>query len=194
MLITVVEVIASAWVIYSVWRVIAAPQNAIEVSTEALAKCPREFCYNTYLQVREYYLKLSTAHKKYEPSNPSQPKEGFIDVWETAGFQFVKHRYRIVNMVPNERMNLVSERSEVRVLGLFRSHTRSEVEFRFKDAPEKNTSLGLTIRIIFPNWIRHLLARLFFTEAIWQAHAREEMSALAQVMQKRYENSNVAPS
>jgi hypothetical protein len=181
-----IEITAAAWVGYNTWRVFNASGNAIEVSSRATAACPKEFSYNTYAQIREYYLELSTAHKKYEVCDSSPGEEAVFNVWETAGFQFVKHRYRIVDVIPLERMRLVSENSEVAIFGIFRSRTRSEVEFCFSDAPGNTTTLGLTIRIVFTSPIRQLLARVFFTEYIWQAHAREEMAALARLMQKRY--------
>ena len=188
-----VEIIAAIWLGYNVWRVANSNRNAIEVVALATAACPRKFSYDTYLKIREYYLELSRAHKKYEVDAVSSGGGDVIDVWEKAGFQFVKHRYRLVDNVPQKRMLLVSEQSEVTVFGIFRSRTRSEAEFRFSDASGNATSLGLTIRIVFPNKIRQLLARLFFTEFIWQAHAREEMAALAQLMQKRYSSSKVFP-
>lgn len=186
-----IEITILAWVGYNLWRVMKAHGNAIEISAESTAACPRQFSYETYVKVREFYLHLSAAHKKYEVREPSSGEEGFIDVWETAGFQFVKHRYRIAEIIPESRMRLVSERSEVTIFGMFRSQTRSEVEFRFNDAPGNATTLGLTIRIVFPNRIRQLLARVFFTEYIWQAHAREEMTALARLVQTRYSSNTV---
>jgi hypothetical protein len=186
-----IKIIAATWLGYNAWRVFNANGNAIEVTSRTTAACPREFSYETYLKIREYYLDLSQAHKKYEVGGSSSSGEDIINVWEKAGFQFVKHRYRVVDNVPQERMLLVSEQSEVTIFGLLRSRTRSEAEFRFSDAPENATSLGLTIRIVFPNKIRQLLARVFFTEFIWQAHAKQEMAALAQLMQKRYSSSKV---
>ncbi|MBU0480646.1 MAG: hypothetical protein KKG47_06075 [Proteobacteria bacterium] len=109
-----------------------------------------------------------------------------IEVWETAGFQFVKHQYRVAELVVNERMKLVSEKSRVKVFGLIKGESRSEVEFRFQPAADGKTNLGLAIRIVFPNRFRHFLARLFFIEPVWQAHAREEMNALAGIIEQRY--------
>jgi len=112
--------------------------------------------------------------------------ETVIDVWEEAGFQLVKHKYRVVELVPDQRMRLVSERSQVKVLGLFGGQSRSEVEFRFTPSGGSTCLLGLTICIVFPNKLRHLLARLFFTEAIWQRHAEQEMSELARHIEARH--------
>jgi hypothetical protein len=67
------------------------------------------------------------------------------------------------------------------------------VEFRFYPAADAQTNLGLTIRIVSPNWFRHLLARLFFTETIWRAHAREEMNALARIIEQRYAIETAQP-
>ena len=64
----------------------------------------------------------------------------------------------------------------VRALGLFSGQSRSEVEFRFNPTGEAECSLELTICIIFPNKLRHLLARLFFTQAILRRHTKEEMA------------------
>lgn len=80
----------------------------------------------------------------------------------------------------------MSEASQVRVLGLFRGQSRSEIEFRFRSTTAADSSLGLTITIVFPNKLRHFLARLFFTEAIWLHHAEQEMSALAAIIEQRY--------
>jgi len=113
-------------------------------------------------------------------------KDAVIDVWETAGFQFVKHKYRVTEMLANEKMKLVSEKSNVRVLGLFKGENRSEVEFRFHPIPGGKTNLGVTIQIIFSNRIRHFMARLFFTEAIWKSHALEEMKALASIIEQQF--------
>lgn len=186
-----IEITILAWIGYNIWRVASAHGNAIEISAEAIAVSPLQFSYETYMKVREFYLELSTAHKKYDVRESSNKDDDFIDVWETAGFQFVKHRYRIAEIVPEKRMRLVSEQSEVTIFGVLRSHTRSEVEFRFGDAPGTTTKLGLTIRIVFPNRIRQLLARVFFTEFIWQAHAREEMTALARLIKTRYSSNPV---
>lgn len=80
---------------YIMWRVASARDNAIEISAEATAACPRQFSYEVYVKVREFYLQLSTAHKKYAVREPSGGDDEFIDVWETAGFHFVKHRHRL---------------------------------------------------------------------------------------------------
>ena len=40
--------------------------------------------------------------------------------------------------------------------------------------------------LVFANRFRHLVARLFFTKAIWAAHARQEMAALARLIELRY--------
>lgn len=74
----------------------------------------------------------------------------------------------------------------VRALGLFSGQSRSEVEFRFNPTGEAECSLELTICIIFPNKLRHLLARLFFTQAILRRHTKEEMAALAQLVESWY--------
>lgn len=138
------------------------------------------------MQVREYYLQLSPGHKKYEMSGTDLTKDVVIDVWETAGFQFVRHQYRVTEMAPNERMKLVSEKSTVTIMGIFKGESRSEVEFRFQPTGDGKTNLALTIQIIFPNRLRHFMARLFFTEAIWRSHAREEMNNLAGILEGRY--------
>lgn len=175
-----------AWLLVAAARVIVSARQAVQVGAEVRARCPVAFAFSTYMHVREFYLQLSPAHKKYEMPGPSLTPETVIDVWEEAGFQLVKHRYRVVDLVPGERMRLVSEASEVRVLGLFRGQSRSEVEFRFgADGPDA-CKLGLSICIVFPNALRHWLARVFFTQAIWQRHAREEMTALAHLMESSY--------
>jgi hypothetical protein len=182
----IIGIIVLCWIGYNIRQVFKAPRNAVEVDSTVKAKCPQDFAFQAYMNVREYYLNLSPAHKRYEMSGTNLLEDVVINVWETAGFQFVKHAYRVTELVPNERMRLVSERSQVRVLGLFKGVTRSEVEFRFLPAEDDRTSLGLTIRIVFPNWFRHLLARLFFTETIWRSHARGEMQALARIIEQRY--------
>lgn len=183
---TTIEIIALCWLGYNAWRVFSSPHNSVEIIAHIEAKCPREYAFNTYMKVREYYLCLSAGHKKYEMSGTDLLKNVVIDVWETAGLQYVKHRYRVSELVPNEKMALVSENSQVRVFGIFKSQSRSEVEFRFHSTASGHTNLGLTIRIVFSNRFRHLLARLFFTEAIWRSHAREEMNALARIIEQHY--------
>jgi hypothetical protein len=183
---TALHLVLLMWLVYNLWRVIRAPDNAVAVGAEVLTRCPRDFAFKTYMKVREFYLELSPGHKKYELHGTDLHRDVTIDVWESAGFQFVKHVYRIVELIPGERMRLVSEHSQVRVLGLFRGQSRSEVEFRFAPNGDAETRLGLTIRIVFPNRLRHLLARLFATEAIWQAHATEEMTALARLIEQRH--------
>jgi hypothetical protein len=182
----VVQLAVAAWVLYCLWRVLSAPREAVEVGTEVQARCPVSFAYTTYMGVREFYLQLSPAHRKYEMQGTKLNSETIIEVWEEAGFQLVKHKYRVVELVPGQRMKLVSEQSQVRVLWLFRGQSRSEVEFRFMPAGETTCALGLTICIVFPNKLRHWLARLFFTQAIWQRHAQQEMRALARIMEARY--------
>lgn len=183
--------IAAAWLGYCVWRVATSERNAIQVGADVSTACPTPFAWQTYLKVREFYLQLSPGHRKYEMSGENLLRDVVIDVWETAGFQFVKHRYRVAGIEPERRMNLVSDDSRVVVLGLFRGHTRSEVEFRFAPEGTERTALGLTIRIVFPNVLRQLLARLFFTEAIWQRHAHEEMKALAAVLETRFRQARI---
>jgi hypothetical protein len=185
-LMTLVQCAIAAWVLYCAWRVLAAPREAVEVGADVPARCPVDFAYRTYMRVREFYLQLSPAHQKYEMQGTALNADTVIDVWEEAGFQLVKHRYRVAELVPGERMRLVSEHSQVRVLWLFGGQSRSEVEFRFVPAGESNCLLGLTIAIVFPNKLRHLLARLFFTQAIWQRHALQEMQALARLIEARY--------
>ncbi|HBI15394.1 MAG TPA: hypothetical protein DDY20_07760 [Desulfobulbaceae bacterium] len=187
---TTIEIIALYWLGYNAWRVFSSSHNAIQVIADVEAKCPREYAFNTYMKVREYYIRLSPGHKKYEISGTDLLKDGVIDVWETAGFQYVKHRYRVSELTPNEKMALVSEISQIKVFGIFKSQSRSEVEFRFCSTTSGDTKLGLTIRIVFPNRFRHLLARVFFTEAIWRAHAREEMNALARIIEQHYAIEN----
>jgi hypothetical protein len=48
-------------------------------------------------------------------------------------------------------------------------------------------------RIDFPNKLRHLLARLLFTQAIWQSHAKDEIAALATVLEQRYAPHGAVP-
>lgn len=181
------------WVTYNLYRVFTSPRNAIEVGAEVTARCPKSFAFQTYMKVREYYLQLSSGHRKYVMSGGERLMEDtIIDVWETAGFQFVKHRYKVTELVPDQRMRLLSEHSEVRVLGLFKGCSRSEVEFRFDDSALNETTLGLTIRIVFTNRLRHLVARLFCTEAIWAAHARQEMAELASLIEQRYRDGEAA--
>lgn len=184
----------AGWAGYNGWRVASAPRQAVQVGAEVPARCPRDFAFRTYMQVRDFYLELSPGHRKYELHGTDLLQDVVIDVWEQAGFQFVQHEYRVTELVPPERMRLVSDSSRVRVLGLFKGRTRSEVEFRFAAASASGTTLGLTICIVFPNPLRHLLARLFFTEAIWQAHAKEEMTALARLMERRWAEAGAAKS
>lgn len=183
---TVIEIIVVLWIGYNGWRVYSAPLNAVEVNAEVLTNCPLQFTFQTYMKVRDFYLRLSRGHRKYEMTGTDLTKDVVINIWETAGFQFVKHQYRVTELVPDKRMRLVSEKSQVTVLGLFKGETRSEVEFRFDAISDEQTNLGLTIRIIFPNWFRHLLARIFFTEVIWRTHARGEMNALARIIEEFY--------
>lgn len=183
---TAVEIIVILWIGYNGWRVYSAPLNAMEVGAEVRTNCPLQFTFQTYMRVRDFYLRLSPGHRKYEMTGTDLTKDVVINIWETAGFQFVKHQYRVTELVLDKRMRLVSEKSQVTVLGLFRGETRSEVEFRFDATADEQTNLGLTIRIIFPNWFRHLLARIFFTEVIWRSHARGEMKALAKIIEEFY--------
>lgn len=186
MIITTIEIIALCWVGYNGWRVFLSNRNSVKVGAEVQAECPHDFAFQTYLKVSEYYLQLSPAHEKYEVSGNNPLKDAVIDVWETAGFQSVKHKYRVTEMKTSERMKLVSEKSNVKTLGLFKGESRSEVEFRFHPTSDGKTNLGLTIQIVFPNWFRHFMARLFFTEAIWNTHALEEMNALARIMEQQF--------
>ena len=186
MTLTIIQGLFAAWLLYCLARVVTAPRNAIQVGTEVRTRCPVDFAFQTYMKVREFYLQLSPAHKKYEMNGTGLTPETVIDIWEEAGFQLVKHKYRVVELVPGQRMRLLSESSQVRVLGLFRGQSRSEVEFRFTPTGESECALGLTICIVFPNKLRHLLARLFFTQAIWQRHAEQEMNALSRLTESRY--------
>lgn len=182
----IIKFTALIWLIYNGWLVYIAPRNMVEVGVETQTNCPLQFAFSTYMNVRDFYLRLSPGHKKYEMTGTSLTEDVVIEIWETAGFQFVKHQYRVVELVQDERMRLVSEKSQVTVLGVFKGETRSEVEFRFHAINDNQTNLGITIQIIFPNWYRHLLARLFFTQAIWKSHARAELNALAKIMEEAF--------
>jgi hypothetical protein len=91
-MIIIIEIIALCWVGYNGWRVFSSHRNSVNVGAEVQAECPHDFAFQTYLKVREYYLKLSPAHEKYEVSGNDLMKDAVIDVWETAGFQSVKHQ------------------------------------------------------------------------------------------------------
>ena len=185
MSLAILEAAFAVWLLYCVFRLVTSPRNAVQVGTEVTVRCPVEFSYQTYMRVREFYLQLSPAHKKYEMQGASLSPDTVIDVWEEAGFQLVKHKYRVAELVPGHHMRLLSEQSQVRVLWLFHGQSRSEVEFRFEPKGEAVSTLGLTICIVFPNRLRHLLARLFLTQFIWQRHAEEEMNALARLVEGR---------
>lgn len=103
---------------------------------------------------------------------------------ESAGFQVVEHLYRIVEQRTGLRMRLVSEARRVRLGGLLRGRSRSQRCMAFADA-SGGTALRLSLRIVFPNALRHFLARLVFTAPIWRAHARRETAALARIMGER---------
>lgn len=175
----------AAWATYNLWRVMRSGGNAIEVGAEAVTNVPVEAAFREYMKVREFYLDLSPGHRKYEIAGTSPTGDMIVDIWETAGFQSVRHRYRIAELVENRSMKLVSEKSQVRVLGLFGGVTRSEAEFRFAPLDDAHARLAITIRIVFPNRLRHFLARVFLTEEIWRGHARQEMKALARIIEQR---------
>lgn len=178
-MVSLLYLLPAAWAAYCAARVVAAPRQAVQVGTEVAARCPCDFAYQTYLGVRHFYLRLSPGHQKYEMQGEPLGPDTVIHIWERAGFQQVRHQYQVAENVPGRLMRLVSPASQVRVLGLFRGQTRSEVAFRFTAAGPQACRLGLTICIVFPNRLRHLLARVVFTQAIWQRHAEQEMAALA---------------
>jgi len=173
------------WVLYNIWIVIQSAKNSIVVGAVVKTNCIQEQAFEEYLNVKDYYLELSKAHKKYEINGDELLKDAVIEIWEKSGFQLVKHKYKIIELVPNERMKLISEKSDTTVLGVFKSHSRSETEFTFSPLSDISTELCLSINIIFPNKFRHLLARVFFTKLIWQAHANDEMKELAKIIEKR---------
>lgn len=185
-MVSLLYLLPAAWAAYCAARVIAAPRPAVRVGTEVPAQCPCDSAFQTYLGVRDFYLQLSPGHQKYEMQGEHLGPDTVIHVWEQAGFQQVRHAYRVVEQVPGRLMRLVSPASQVQVLGLFRGQTRSEVTFRFTPQAPQACRLGLTICIAFPNRIRHLLARLVFTQAIWQRHAEQEMAALAQWVERAW--------
>ncbi len=189
---TTLEMLALCWLGYNILRVLFSDCNSVKVGAEVEANCPHDFAFQSYMNVGEYYLDLSPAHKKYEITGTDLMNDVVIDVWENAGFQFVKHKYQVTKVLTNESMKLVSEKSKVRVLGIFNAENRSEVEFRFLPGPDGTSKLGITIQIIFPNWFRHLMARLLFTASIWKLHAVEEMNALARITEQKYYEAKAA--
>jgi len=141
----ILEGIALLWLVYNIVRIFSSTLNAVEVVADVECKCPQSFAFKTYMKIREFYLDLSPGHRKYKIIGKNLLDDMVIDIWETAGFQFVKHKYRVVELIPNECMKLVSEQSQVKVMGVFKGTSRSEVEFRFSSTGMNNSNLGLTI-------------------------------------------------
>lgn len=179
------KTLLALWGLYNLMRVFQRPDNSIEVTASVPAHCSAARAFREYMNIGEYYLQLSPAHKRYQRTGDDLLTDTVIHICEQAGFQRVEHQYRVVELIPDRRMRLVSEHSRVTVLGLFRGESRSDTDFSFTPRGQHYCELGLSIQISFPNRLRHLLARLFFTEQIWQAHAREEMQALAAHIEQR---------
>ena len=80
MITTTVQTILFLWASYCLLRVWSAPRNALQVGAEVIAHCPNDFAFQTYMKVREFYLQLSPAHKKYELHGTDLTKDVVIDV------------------------------------------------------------------------------------------------------------------
>lgn len=88
-----------------------------------MTHCPNNFAFQTYMKVREFYFKFNPCQNKYERQGANLLQDAVIDVWEQAGFQLVMHKYKTAELVPNERMAMVLEKSNVTVLCFFKDNS-----------------------------------------------------------------------
>lgn len=161
----------------------------IQVFCEAPCSLDREVAYAAYGGISEFYMSLSKSHQEFCVLDNNWAEGGLIRVRESAGFQDLVHHYCIKELIPGERMHLVSQESKVRVLGIIHSANRTEVTFSFAES-EKGSNLGLKILIVFPSRISQILAYSMGTKLIWNRHAIEEMKGLVRELEARALHQN----
>lgn len=124
-----------------------------------------------------YYLDISQAHKKFKVLDGL--KQGaLIEVEETAGGQYVRHKYRVVKVVENRFIRLVSDPSIVEIWGGFlKVPVKTTVEFEIKP-----NTICSRLTLEFRSGLLHSIAKWMGVREIWGGHIKEEMEGAAEVI------------
>jgi hypothetical protein len=127
----------------------------------------------------KYYLNISKGHRKFKLLNADSLRQGvFIENEETAGGQYVKHRYRVVEFVKDRHIRLVSDPSMVTLWrGLLTVPVTTTVEF---EIDTNMISSKLTLK--FRSRVAHSVADRMGTREIWGTHVKEEMENAAKII------------
>ncbi|MDC9714420.1 MAG: hypothetical protein PSN36_01150 [Gammaproteobacteria bacterium] len=153
----------------------------IKIKHTCRCKAPRQFAYDEYLGIGNYYTKLSNDHISYEIVGD------IIKINEKSWFQNVEHNYKIIEKINGSKMRLVSKDSQVTLFGLIRAKSMSITSFEFVDSDvSAKSKVKLMIEIHFPNKFRELLARLFLTPQIWNTHAKDELLHLCRHIETKF--------
>lgn len=158
--------------------------TSIRIYCEAQCSLDKETAYAAYLGIPEFYTSLSKAHKEFCVLDKNWEEGGLIRIKESAGFQDVVHHYALKELIPSDKIYLVSLKSKVRVLGVIHTTNRTDVTFSFSRG-EKDSKLGLEILIIFSNRISQIIAFATGTKIIWNRHAVDEMKGLIRELDRR---------
>src|SRR3989338_8758810 len=129
-----------------------------------------------FSNIDKYYLQLSKGHKKFELVNENSLIKGAsIQNEETAGGQYLKHRYEVVKVIENRFIKLISDPSTVIMWGILKLPVKVTVEFEMQSMVDKKTKVFSCLTLEFKNKVGEFLAKIVDTEGIWQAHLKEEM-------------------
>lgn len=172
------------WLLMSTIAAYRENGTIIRVYCEAQCSLDKETAYAAYQGIPEFYTSLSKAHQEFCILDKNWEEGGLIRIKESAGFQDVVHHYAIKELIPGDKIYLVSLESKVRVLGIIHTTNRTDVTFSFSKG-EKGSKLGLEILIIFPNRISQILAYSTGTKIIWNRHAIDEMKGLVRELEAR---------
>jgi hypothetical protein len=173
------------WLLISVIAAYRENGTSIRIYCEAQCSLDKETAYAAYLGIPEFYTSLSKAHKEFFVLDKNWEEGGLIRIKESAGFQDVIHHYVLKELIPGDKIYLVSLKSKVRVLGVIHTTNRTDVTFSFLRGEEKDSKICLEILIIFSNRISQILAYATGTKIIWSHHAIDEMKGLIPELEKR---------
>ncbi len=159
----------------------------IKLSHTIIVDKTAEKVFNFLSDIDKYYLWLSKGHKKFDLVNADLLKKGiFIKNEETAGRQYIKHRYQVVEIIKNHYLKLVSDPSIVTVLAVFKLPVKVTVEFEIEPLKVGKARVASHLTVEFKNKITEFFAKIISTEKIWQAHLVEEVENGATLIKTMY--------
>jgi len=163
------------------------PRSLHIAAREQVARPPAEVFAFLTERVPEVYGALAPGHEQFavEGGGPVRP-HAHIDCHERAGNQEVRHRYVVEAYEPARHLYYASRPTEARIHLKRRTiESRSDTHVYY-DLREHfgTTELTLTIVIQLPHRLQMLLALASGSQALWQAHARDELAVLRRMIEE----------